>query len=85
MEQKRSFGEIGVAVLLGLIGLAVVVIFSIILPFISCSSVFYGIVNMIAIALPVVGGIVAYIKDKNILSVPMIFNFIVLAITLIAM
>ncbi len=87
MEQKRaSFDRNSLPTLLGLASILIMVIISLISSFgvAIYGGVFYGIMKIFILGLPIAGGIIAYIDNKNLVSFEVIFNTIVLAIALIA-
>lgn len=80
MKQTVNKGN-WLSLLLGGIAFALLLVFEIVFGFTGMNRVVYGIFKLIIIGLPVAGGIVDYLKDKNLVSFPMIFNFIVLVLT----
>ena len=87
MEQKRaSFDRDSLPVLLGILSVIIMVIISIISSFgvAIYAGVLYGILKIIILGLPIAGGIIAYIDNRNLLSFELLFNVGVLVLALIA-
>lgn len=87
MEQKRaSFDRNSLPVILGILSVIIMVIISIISSFgvAIYAGVLYGILKIIILGLPIAGGIIAYIDNKNLLSFELLFNVGVLVLALIA-
>jgi len=87
MEQKRaSFDRNSLPILLGILSVIIMVILSIISSFgvAIYAGVLYGILKLIILGLPIAGGIIAYIDNRNLVSFEVLFNVGVLVLALIA-
>jgi len=87
MEQKRAnFDRNSLPVLLGIASVIIMVILSVIMAFgvNIYGGVFYGIMTLFILGLPIAGIIVAYIDNRNILSFELLFNVAILALAIIA-
>lgn len=87
MEQKRaSFDRNSLPILLGLASVLIMVVISLISSFgvAIYGGVFYGIMKIFILGLPIAGGIIAYIDNRNLVSFEVLFNAAILAVSLIA-
>ena len=85
MEQKKvTFSNNNLAILLGLLSLAIVVVLKIVAGFGALYiGTFFGIMNIVILALPIAGAIVAYVNNRNLISFELLFNLAILVLALL--
>lgn len=86
MEQKNhSSFSVNLPILLGALSIVIMVVLSIVAGFGALYyGVFFGIMNIIMLGLPIAGAILAYIGNKNLASFELLFNLAILATVIIA-
>lgn len=86
MEQKRvSFTSRDLPILLGILAVLIMVVLSILAGFgVITVGIAYGIIKIVLLGLPIAGGIVAYVNNKNLMSFEVLFNIVILGFAMLA-
>ena len=86
MEHKKtSFSKDGLSISFAIVAFVLMIILKIILNFGIGTQIFYGVATILILGLPIAGGILSYIKNKDFRSMDFIANAIALVLALIVL